>query len=398
MSSMASGISFDLLPPTPTDKFVAVPPADRGQSDFAAHLNSPSGAPASSQADRPVNEEASASPPENAEEQHASANASPADVREDPAGDEERRKNSGSAKTEESTVVPFVAPLPAGQKLANQATEANHDSNEGTKKAPEQDAASFSPIEPDRPNKTHGKKSPSTSNAPAVSKLPDGQLASESITPVAQEFSLDASHNGEDASPAVAKSEASNLATEPSVAENQLVAEGSDPTTSAESRNSPEAQREVAGDSMRLATADRVRLVQRVARAIEAARPDGEIRLRLRPPELGSVHLRVKMDDGALAAQIETETSHARTLLIEHLPELRERLGELQIRLERFDVEWRGGSDSQGNTSSGQQGDGDGGQRYRPSALTHNRHVSQRASLSPSPAVGPQGGELNVLI
>ncbi len=104
-------------------------------------------------------------------------------------------------------------------------------------------------------------------------------------------------------------------------------------------------------ETAQTSAADRVRLVQRVARAVEAARPDGEIRLRLRPPELGAVQLRMKMEDGALLAHIETETAQAQSLLTEHLPELRERLAELDIRVERFEVEWRGGSNSQSQSS-----------------------------------------------
>jgi flagellar hook-length control protein FliK len=87
---------------------------------------------------------------------------------------------------------------------------------------------------------------------------------------------------------------------------------------------------------------DSARLLNRVARAFVAAQDgSGEVRLRLSPPELGALRLEVKVLDGTLIARLETETTAARTALIENLPALRERLAEQGIRIERFDVELR---------------------------------------------------------
>jgi len=85
---------------------------------------------------------------------------------------------------------------------------------------------------------------------------------------------------------------------------------------------------------------DSVRLLNRVARAFALAQDgSGEVTLRLSPPELGALRLEVKILDGTLVARLETETSSARTALIENLPALRERLAEQGIRIERFDVD-----------------------------------------------------------
>ncbi len=88
---------------------------------------------------------------------------------------------------------------------------------------------------------------------------------------------------------------------------------------------------------------DQMRLVQRVSRAIEAAqqRGGGPIRLRLSPPELGSLRLEVQMDQSTLTARIETETSAARQAILDNLSVLRERLAEQGIRIEQFDVSWQ---------------------------------------------------------
>lgn len=94
---------------------------------------------------------------------------------------------------------------------------------------------------------------------------------------------------------------------------------------------------------------DRTRFVQRVARAFQrAGETEGEIRLRLSPPELGAVKLEVTLRDGAMIARMETETTTARNLLMDNLPQLKERLAEQNIRIETFEVEVR----DQSNQSS----------------------------------------------
>jgi flagellar hook-length control protein FliK len=94
---------------------------------------------------------------------------------------------------------------------------------------------------------------------------------------------------------------------------------------------------------------DRTRFVQRVARAFQrVGETEGEIRLRLSPPELGAVKLEVSLRDGAMIARMETETTAARNLLMENLPQLKERLAEQNVRIETFEVEVR----DQSNQSS----------------------------------------------
>ncbi len=89
--------------------------------------------------------------------------------------------------------------------------------------------------------------------------------------------------------------------------------------------------------------ADRVRFVQRVARAFEsAAERGGTVRLRLHPPELGSLRIELTIRNGRMNARLEAETEAARNLIVDNLPALRQRLAEHQIRVERFDVDWGG--------------------------------------------------------
>jgi flagellar hook-length control protein FliK len=89
-----------------------------------------------------------------------------------------------------------------------------------------------------------------------------------------------------------------------------------------------------------LNSADQARFVDRVARAFRAAEGrNGVVRLRLSPPELGSLRLEIKVQGSALAARLEADTPLARSLLMDNLPMLRERLADQGIRVEQFDVE-----------------------------------------------------------
>lgn len=131
-------------------------------------------------------------------------------------------------------------------------------------------------------------------------------------------------------------------------------------------------------------TADRVRFVQRVARAMETADLRGTpLRIRLHPPELGALRLEVMVRNGAMSARLEAETEAARTLLLDHLPMLRERLAEHNLRIDRFDVQWSGGSS--GGLSE-RPGQGAPGQPHAHPAVPEPR----RPAGGPAPASPPQ--------
>ncbi len=88
-------------------------------------------------------------------------------------------------------------------------------------------------------------------------------------------------------------------------------------------------------------SADRLRFVQRVMHALQAAEARGTaVRLRLSPPDLGSLRLELTMRKDALVARLEVETAAARALLLDNLQQLRERLAAQEIKIERFEVDF----------------------------------------------------------
>jgi flagellar hook-length control protein FliK len=144
---------------------------------------------------------------------------------------------------------------------------------------------------------------------------------------------------------------------------------------------------------------DTTLLLARVARAFTAAQErDGEIRLRLSPPELGSLRLDVRIQDGAMVARLQTETDAARTAIIDNLPALRDRLSEQGVRIERFDVDLM-------QRQPGGMPDQPGGRQQpdlptaRVSAIAPPRRASQAPiSSGPTlPTIGSADG-LNVVV
>lgn len=88
-------------------------------------------------------------------------------------------------------------------------------------------------------------------------------------------------------------------------------------------------------------SADQARFLQRVERAFHTMlrRGDDTIRLRLSPPELGSLRMEITVKNGEMTAKIQTDSEKARTMLLDNLPALRDRLSEQDIKIHRFDVE-----------------------------------------------------------
>lgn len=148
-----------------------------------------------------------------------------------------------------------------------------------------------------------------------------------------------------------------------------------------------------------LSTVDRARFVQRVARAFQAAGDDGgQMRLRLSPPDLGSLQLQISVKQGALSATIQADNSTAQQVLLDSLPDLRARLAQQDIRIEQFDVQLAG----QGSGGMPQpQGNSDFNQPPpRPTSSTNSTVSSTTNENSPAVTSSPHSatGALNVIV
>jgi flagellar hook-length control protein FliK len=137
-----------------------------------------------------------------------------------------------------------------------------------------------------------------------------------------------------------------------------------------------------------LSQVERTRLVQRVAKAVQTAHDrGGELKLRLSPPELGSLKLEVRIHEGVLTARIETETRDAQRVLNENLLVLRERLAEQNIKVERFDVDvFNPGAGGGGNAADLAQQRGDGRGESSERGGSGSREGTPRGEARPADA------------
>jgi flagellar hook-length control protein FliK len=143
---------------------------------------------------------------------------------------------------------------------------------------------------------------------------------------------------------------------------------------------------------------DMGRLLTRVARAFAAAQQrDGEIHMRLSPPELGSLRLDVRVNGGELWASLQAETEAARAAILENLPALSERLAHQGLRIERFEVDLM-------QRQSGGMPDQTGGRQSEAPAVpprfmpaTRDRRPATTSSNPRTAGPGPANG-LNVII
>ena len=88
-----------------------------------------------------------------------------------------------------------------------------------------------------------------------------------------------------------------------------------------------------------LSQADRVRFVERVQQAFQdLGGQGGSVRLRLSPPELGTLNIDIRVAKGVMTARVEAETPAARNILLDNLPVLRNRLAQHDIKVQRFNV------------------------------------------------------------
>jgi flagellar hook-length control protein FliK len=161
-------------------------------------------------------------------------------------------------------------------------------------------------------------------------------------------------------------------------ATDRVEANGAEGSTSRDTARTESADKAVPAERP---TIDPARFVSRVTRAIEFAdqRGGGPVEMRLSPPELGSLQVKIQVKDGVMTAKLEVETPAARNALLDNLPALRDRLEQQQIRIDKFDVEvrdqqqqrggdWRQHQDHRQQTEQQQQARGESRPLRQPTA------------------------------
>jgi flagellar hook-length control protein FliK len=94
------------------------------------------------------------------------------------------------------------------------------------------------------------------------------------------------------------------------------------------------------------------KLVQRVLRGLEQlGEGGGQVKLRLHPPELGTLQLTLRIESGQMFAQMEVENSLARDALLGNVQTLKDRLATQGMQIETFDVQLA--NDSPNSSSNG---------------------------------------------
>jgi flagellar hook-length control protein FliK len=224
-----------------------------------------------------------------------------------------------------------------------------------------------------------------TSEAAAIpdaqlEESPRGKFAVESLSPSGNDTAATANKPE--------NSSSSSAAAIPQTAAHNASAAGGDSTASQTADTN-------------LSQADRVRFVQRVEQAFQdLSDQGGSVRLRLSPPELGSLRLEINISNGEMTARVQAETPAARNVLLDNLPALRERLAQHDIKVQRFDVDLMdrsgGGTSNQSSQYQNPSGQNAGGAFVR----TPFRGSSEQAAAAEVAVSRPVngGGQLNVVV
>jgi flagellar hook-length control protein FliK len=168
-------------------------------------------------------------------------------------------------------------------------------------------------------------------------------------------------------------------------------------------RNNITGSNDPASGANDLPQVDPSRFIGRVAKAFQTAQDrGGTLQLRLSPPELGALRIELNIKDGVMSASLQTENANARRLLLDHLPVLRDRLAEQNIRVDRFDVDVRqegssGQADTRGSQQQQFQNQSDQpAPRRQVQPQTRTRDVAAPERISISPNVSDAG--LNLIV
>ena len=128
------------------------------------------------------------------------------------------------------------------------------------------------------------------------------------------------------------------------------------------------------------------KLVQRVLRGVEQlANGGGQVRLRLHPPELGSLQMSLRMEAGQVFARLEVENSTAKDALLNNVQTLKDRMAEQGMKVAAFEVEVSTDASGSGTGNSNLQSDrGSGGDSRWDASSRFAQQNNNRVSSEPA--------------
>ena len=151
------------------------------------------------------------------------------------------------------------------------------------------------------------------------------------------------------------------------------------------------------GETIRGATGNSIspyqetKLVQRVLRGLEQLGDGGgQVRLRLHPPELGTLQLTLRMEGGQMQARMEVENSLAKDALLNNVQTLKDRLSEQGMQIESFEVSVGSDAASSNGSNADRQGGFNSDSRWnnaqsRFAQINSNRLSSDDSQIEKSP-------------
>ena len=166
-------------------------------------------------------------------------------------------------------------------------------------------------------------------------------------------------------------------------------------TNTISNSSSTSASRETTGTSRaNLTPYQESKLVQRVLRGMEQlGNGGGQVRIRLHPPELGTLQMTLKFEATQVTAQFEVENRVARDALLGNSQILKDRLKEQGLEVQKFEVEVRSDVNDSLNSSAGErqgQGHSPNGHDYESRfAVSNNNRINPDARFEQTPSTTP---------
>lgn len=301
------------------------------------------------------------------------------------------------------------------ERLANRAerhsrdSERDDDKNNGSGKS-ESSQASFANnlVNPeDRVSSTQESTSGPRPVDPGLNTLATGSFASNansmnsySITASASAAAVTSSLVSDGSRPVSGAGAASSSSASSSIAgvAAKSDSQSSTNTTITGSSNTSQSQASGSrGETVRGATGSTIsayqetKLVQRVLRGLEQLGDGGgQVRLRLHPPELGTLQLTLRMEGGQMQARMEVENSLAKDALLNNVQTLKDRLSEQGMQIESFEVSVGADSANSNGANADRQGGFSSDSRWnnaqsRFAQMNNNRLSSDDSRIEKSP-------------